>query len=113
LIKGFNSSALHEILPCSDHIAYVTNKGEKLAICLQEEKHESKFIEINTLTFVMLHEISHIASKSIGHTPEFVDNFLFFIKESTAARIYVPEDYIKSPVRYCGMTISKNLYFEK
>ena len=112
LIKGFSSSSLREILPCSDHVAYVTNKGEKLAVCRQKEKHESKFIEMNTLMYVLLHEISHIASKSIGHTTEFRDNFSLFLKESVAAGIYYPEDYSKSHVRYCGMTISNNLYFD-
>ncbi len=112
LLAGYNAMVLHEILPCSDHVAYVKDKGDKLALCLQLEKYESKFVDINTLTFVILHEISHIASKSIGHTTEFRENFRFILDEAVKANIYEPEDYSKNPVRYCGMVIKHNPYFD-
>lgn len=112
LLGGYNSQILHEILPCDHHVAYVENKGDKVALCLQIEKYESKFIDINTLTFVILHEISHIASKSIGHTTEFRENFRFILDEAVKAKIYDPVNYKKNPVRYCGMMIQHNPYFD-
>ena len=112
LLNGYNSLVLHEILPTDDHVAYVENKGDKVALCLQLEKYESKFIDINTLTFVILHEISHIASVSIGHTSEFRENFRFVLDEAVKSNIYEPIDYSKSPVRYCGMTIKHNPYYD-
>lgn len=112
LVSGYKKEVLYEILPQSPHVAYVKNKGDKLALCLQVEKHESKFVDINTLMFVTLHEISHIASKSMGHTNEFRKNFRFILDEAVKARIYEPEDYSKSPVRYCGMMIKHNPYFD-
>jgi len=112
LLEGYDSSMLHEILPCSEHVAYIQDKGDKVALCLQLEKHESKLIDINTLTFVLLHEISHIASKSIGHTSEFRENFRFILDEAVKSQIYEPEDYSKKPVRYCGMMIKHNPYYD-
>ena len=32
--------------------------------------------------FVIIHELSHIMSKSIGHNSEFYDNFKFLLKEA-------------------------------
>ena len=112
LVEKYNPSLLKEILPTSDHIAYVKDKGDDYSLCLQLEKHESKFIDINTLTFVALHEISHIATTSIGHTQEFHDNFKFILENAVKARIYRPVDYRLHPVRYCGMIITQNPYFE-
>lgn len=112
LVEKYNPSLLKEILPTSHHVAYVKDKGHEYSLCLQLEKHESKFIDINTLTFVALHEISHIATTSIGHTQEFHDNFKFILENAVKARIYRPVDYRLHPVRYCGMIITHNPYFQ-
>ena len=61
-----------------------------------EKKKGSKLIDENTLMFVALHELSHVASKSIGHTDEFWNNFKFLIKEAETINIYVPENYKKN-----------------
>ena len=71
LKKGFNPQRINEILPNSQYTAYSENKGEKLAFCLTKQKDGSNLIDVNTLTFVALHEVSHIMTKSIGHTDEF------------------------------------------
>ena len=33
-------------------------------------------IDMNTLTFVALHELSHIATESVGHKQEFWQNYI-------------------------------------
>ena len=102
-----------ETLPTSEYTAYSENKGEKLAFCLDTKKGgNSNLIDLNTLTYVGLHELAHIMSKSIGHTPEFWDNFRFLLVEGKKIGIYEPVDYKKKPVRYCGMQISDNPYFD-
>ena len=80
LVKNFNPKKINEILPTSKFTAYSENKGEKLAFCTTKTKKGSELIDENTLTFVALHELSHIATKSIGHTDEFWNNFKFIIK---------------------------------
>ena len=112
LVEGFNPKTISETLPTSELTAFSENKGEKIAFCLNTTKEGNRLIDINTLTFVALHELSHIATESIGHKDEFWDNFRFLIKEAEAIHIYSPVDYKKSPKKYCGMTISDSPYFD-
>jgi predicted metal-dependent hydrolase len=75
---------------------------------LNKKKNEDKLIDMNTLTFVAIHELSHVMTKSIGHKQEFWENFKFLLENAKHANIYEPVDYKKSPKEYCGMTISDN-----
>ena len=111
LVNGYNPKKIYETLPTSEFTAYSENKGEKLAFCLDTEKNsKGRLIDINTLMYVALHEVSHIATKSIGHNDEFWNNFKFMITEAKEINIYNPVDYKKEPARYCGMNISDNPY---
>ncbi len=113
LVNGYNPKKIMETLPTSEYTAYSENKGEKLAFCLNTEKKKgSRLIDENTLMFVALHELSHVASKSIGHTDEFWNNFKFLIKEAETINIYTPENYKKNSKRYCGTNIVDNPYFD-
>ena len=101
-----------ETLPTSKYTAYSQNKGEKLAFCLNATKdNPEQLIDLNTLTFVALHELAHVATKSVGHTPEFWDNFKFLLIQAEKINIYNPMDYKNNPKNYCGMTITDNPYF--
>jgi hypothetical protein len=114
LYKGFNPKKVMEILPTSKYTAYSENKGEKIAFCLNKEKNKDKeaLIDENTLTFVAIHEISHIATKSIGHKDEFWENFKFLLQEAKEAGIHNPQDYKSEPKEYCGMQIKDNPYYD-
>lgn len=112
LKEGYNPKKIYETLPTSKYTAYSENKGEKLAFCLDTEKQNGQLIDLNTLTFVAIHELAHIATESVGHTPEFWDNFKFLLQEANEINIYEPVDYSKTPQRYCGMDINDNPYFD-
>lgn len=112
LVKGFNPKKINEILPTSSYTAYSENKGEKLAFCTTTTKKGNKLIDDNTLTFVGIHEIAHIMTKSIGHTKEFWDNFKFLLKNAAKIGIYTPVDYKRKPKEYCGMKITDNPYYD-
>ena len=113
LVKGYNPKKIYETLPTSEYTAYSENKGEKLAFCLDTEKNsKGRLIDINTLMYVVLHELSHIATKSIGHTDEFWENFKFLIIEAKELGLYNPVDYKKENARYCGMNITDNPYYD-
>jgi hypothetical protein len=112
LVEGFNPKKISETLPTSELTAYSENKGEKIAFCLNTKKDGNKLIDINTLTFVALHELSHIMTKSIGHKQEFWQNFKFLLTNAKEANIYQPVDYKKNPQDYCGMTINDNPYYD-
>jgi len=112
LVEGFNPKKVMETLPTSEYTAYSENKGEKLAFCLNTEKGGSTMIDEHTLTFVAIHELSHIATKSIGHKTEFWENFKFLLEQAKASGIHTPRDYKKEPQKYCGMTIRDSPAFD-
>jgi hypothetical protein len=112
LIDGFNPKKISETLPTSELTAYSENKGEKIAFCLNTTKDGDQLIDINTLTFVALHELSHIMTTSIGHKQEFWSNFKFLLENAKEANIYQPIDYKKNPKNYCGMKITDNPYYD-
>jgi len=114
LKNGFNPKQIMETLPTSTYTAYSENKGEKLAFCLNvKNKENENLIDENTLMFVAIHELSHVATKSIGHKTEFWDNFKFLLQEAKVAGIHDPVDYKKDPQEYCGMKIHDNPYYDK
>lgn len=113
LIKGYDPKKIYETLPTSEYTAYSENKGEKLAFCLDTEKDsKGRLIDINTLMYVALHELSHIATESIGHNDEFWTNFKFMIEQAKEIGVYNPVDYKKEPARYCGMNITDNPFYD-
>ena len=112
LVDGFNPKKISETLPTSELTAYSENKGEKIAFCLNTTKEGDKLIDVNTLTFVALHELSHIMTLSVGHKQEFWQNFKFLLENAKAANIYQPVDYKNKPRQYCGMTINDNPYYD-
>jgi hypothetical protein len=112
LKNGFNPKKVVETLPTSEFTAYSENKGEKIAFCLDREKGNNQLIDENTLMFVGIHEISHIATKSVGHTDEFWKNFKFLLEQGVELKIYTPVDYKKNPKKYCSMEITDNPYYD-
>ena len=113
LVNGFNPKKICETLPTSKYTAYSENKGEKIALCLDKEKNgNGGLIDDNTLIFVAIHEISHIATKSVGHNDEFWSNFKFLLGEASKIGIYKPIDYKRSPKRYCGIKIKDSPYYD-
>jgi hypothetical protein len=112
LVDGFNPKKISETLPTSELTAFSENKGEKIAFCLNTTKDGDKLIDINTLTFVALHELSHIMTESIGHKQDFWQNFKFLLQNAKTAGIYNPVDYKKNPKPYCGMNINDNPYYD-
>jgi hypothetical protein len=114
LVKGYNPQKVMETLPTSTYTAYSENKGEKLAFCLNKKKEDNDhLIDEHTLMFVAIHELSHVATESIGHKPEFWDNFKFLLENAKEAGIHDPVNYQKEPREYCGMNINDNPYYGK
>jgi hypothetical protein len=111
LVANFNPKRVTETLPTSEHTAYSENKGEKIAFCLRRDKDKMKLIDLNTLVFVALHELSHLTTTTIGHGDDFWKNFKFMLENAVAIGIYDPVDYGKQPAPYCGMTIDDNPMF--
>jgi hypothetical protein len=111
LCDRYNAGAIKEVLPTSEYTAYSENKGEKMAFCVNVKRHGERLIDQNTLTFVALHELAHVMSASIGHTPEFWKNFKFLVDRAVECGVYSPVDYSKKPAQYCGMELTHNPYY--
>ena len=58
------------------------------------------------MMFVAIHELAHLMTKSIGHTPEFWDNMRFLLKKGIELNVYKKHDYNKVPKDYCGTQIT-------
>lgn len=114
LVDGYNPKKICETLPTSTYTAYSENKGEKIAFCLNKKKEDKdNLIDEHTLMFVAIHEMSHVATKSIGHKEEFWDNFKFLLENAKECGVHTPRDYKNDPVEYCGMDIHDNPYYDR
>lgn len=112
LYKDFNPKRIMETLPTSELTAYSENKGEKIAFCLNKKKNGSQLIDKHTLTFVAIHELSHIMTDSIGHKQDFWENFKFLLINAKEFNIHNPTDYKNKPEEYCSQEINSNPYFD-
>ena len=83
-----------------------------MAFCVTKTKLGDQLIDENTLMFVAIHEMSHIATKSVGHTKEFWGNFKFLLQNAVKMGIYKPKNYKKKNMLYCGMKITDNPYYD-
>jgi predicted metal-dependent hydrolase len=106
LIRNYNPNNISESMKSSVYTSYSVNKGQKLVICIKEKDIEETLIDLNTIMFVVIHELAHIITKSIGHTDEFWENMKFLLKISIKLGIYQEVDYKNKPEKYCGITIT-------
>lgn len=114
IVSKFDPNKIKETLPTSEYTAYSENKGEKLALCLNEKKEDadSRLIDENTLMYVAMHELAHVGTVSIGHGDEFWANFKTIIERAVSYGLYKPVDYKKNNQLYCGMNLTDNPYFD-
>ena len=108
----FNPSNIREAEHEKNSTSYTINKGEMMHLCLRNKDKTKTIHEHNLLMFVIIHELAHIASKSIGHNDEFYDNFKFLLNEATELGIYKPVNFGNHPEEYCGIDVTNNPYFE-
>lgn len=101
-------TSIYETDPDSNLTSYSVNKGEELSFCLRSKK-TGKIHDINLLTYVGIHEISHIACPEIGHGDLFKKIFRMFAQEAVNIGIYKKIDYSETPIEYCGMILSSSI----
>jgi len=92
----------------SSDTSYSENKGQKIVVCLRDKTKAPQYplIDENTVMFVMLHEMAHLMTETIGHTQEFWTNFKRILGDAVQIGIYTPVNYASRPTPYCGMTIT-------
>ena len=106
LYKNFNPEAFSETTPDAKYTSYSVNKGEKIVFCLRDKKEGETLVKENIMTFVSIHELAHLMTKSIGHEPEFWANFKLLLKISIDNGLYKNIDFNSTPKPYCGINIT-------
>jgi len=109
LVQRFKAdpSRILESTPDAEHTSYSVNKGEKVHLCLRHRQGgDESLVDENVMMFVTLHEMGHMITDSIGHEPEFWNNFGWLLKEAEKIGVYHYQDFKAHPVRYCGTNIT-------
>ena len=109
LSKNFEATAsrLYEATPEAEFTSYSVNKGESIHFCLRERQGENEsLVHEDIVTFVAIHEMGHVITKTVGHGPDFWNNFAWLLQEAERVGIYKHRDFRAHPVSYCGMKIT-------
>lgn len=114
LLANYNPDGIIENDPHNDvNTSFVDDKGKVFGVCLREKKSgKNKFHNMNIIKFVVLHELSHMATTSFGHEPDFWIVFKMFLHEAEEAGMYTPVNYEQSPINYCHLDIQYNPYYD-
>jgi len=106
-------SRFSESTPDASYTSYSVNKGEKVYMCLRQRNEREDLVDENVLTFVALHEMAHIGTVDVGHTPLFWNNFGWLLKQAEDIQIYEYTDFSAHPVEYCGIRITDQPTYDK
>ena len=117
LLARYNPDNLAENSPKdpSGDTSYTIDKGAIVAICLRERDPAASgdpaaydIHDLDTLTFVTLHEMAHIAIEDVDHPKRFWSAFRFLLEEAEEGGVYRSPDFAAAPRYYCGVTIDYN-----
>jgi len=111
LLNNYRPDSLSENLENRSLQAYSLNKGEEICLCFREPDNELEIIDdMNTIMFVLIHELSHLMTDDYGHTDKFWNNMAYLLKKASEINLYTLIDYKVNPVMYCGVKIDETPY---
>ena len=87
---------------------------------LGEEWRLPDLEELNLITYVGIHELSHIMSIEIGHGTEFIQNFEFLLNYAKnlfyfdpllkrQIPLYIPLNKLNTSDSYCGVSLENSV----
>jgi hypothetical protein len=109
MVKNFRAdpNRFLEATPDAAHTSYSVNKGEQIHLCLRErEGNNEALVNEDVMMFVALHELAHSITNTIGHGPDFWNNFGWLLKEAENNGFYKYQNFNARPVSYCGVSIT-------
>jgi hypothetical protein len=106
-------SRFSESTPDASYTSYSVNKGEKVYMCLRQRNEREELVDENIITFVAIHELAHIGTHEIGHTPLFWNNFAWLLQRAEEIQVYQFTDFSAHPVEYCGIRITDQPTYDK
>ena len=92
--------------PPKKETSYTVNKGDRIVLCVVDYA-TMELYDMNTLMYVVIHELAHIANDTIGHDDSFYSIFNYLLQESIFTGIYSFYNFDKLPLRYCGLELKK------
>ena len=115
ILRNFDAapSRFSESTPDASYTSYSVNKGEKVYMCLRQRNEREELVDENIITFVALHEMSHIGTHEVGHTQLFWNNFAWLLQRAEEIKIYEFTDFSAHPVEYCGIHITDQPTYDK
>jgi hypothetical protein len=115
MVRNFDAdpTRFSESAPDASYTSYSVNKGEKVYMCLRQRNEREELVDENVITFVALHELSHIGTHEVGHTPLFWNNFGWLLKRAEEIQIYEFTNFAAHPVEYCGIHITDQPTYDK
>src|SRR5574343_1048951 len=110
LSTRYGKVQLYEADPESELTAYTTEK-RSIALCLRRIKGDitSPLVDVNTLMYVLVHEMAHLGIDHQGHVPEFWDALKEMANVAVSIGVLQYVDYSKKNEKYCAMTITSNI----
>lgn len=107
-------SRFFEATPAAEHTSYSVNKGDEVHLCLRQRQGQNEsLVDENILMFVSIHEMAHMVTKTIGHGPDFWNNFAWLLGEAEKRGYYKYQDFTSQPVPYCGISITDQPKYDK
>ena len=114
LEKDYSPKMISEAAIDKRYTSYTVNKRD-VHVCLRTRDKQENVYDINTLMYVMLHELAHMGNYTRdlvpieGHGEEFKSIFAFLVNEAITAGLYEKVDYTANPQEYCGMMITSSI----
>ena len=125
LIKKWESGvSIKETGFLESDAAYVINK-KYMSFCLQDSPFfgnlkTTSLEDTNLITYVGIHELSHIMSISTDHGEEFIKNFNFLLNyakglmfinpfTNTTESLYIPLNSLKTADNFCGVKLENSI----
>jgi hypothetical protein len=114
LKQNYNPYMISEAAVDPRYTTYTIDKSN-IHICLRTRDAQEKIYDINTLMYVVLHELAHLSNYTqngtpiIGHGDEFRMIFAFYVETSIKLGIYKYVDYTNIPQEYCGIKIMSTI----
>jgi len=91
--------------------SYALNK-QYIKFCLRNPEMQDQLHMPSILIFVAIHELTHLAIESHDHPDEFWKTFKFLLTVANDGNLYTPINYSEAPVKYCGLNIEYNPFYE-
>lgn len=107
LYNNFDPNAIHEGSPTNGYTSFSVSKGESITLCIRQT--DDSFVDMNTVTYVAVHELGHLMSSTVGHDKSFWDNFTRLLQEAIKIGVYVRVDFSQNPEPYCGIKITSSV----